>query len=85
MDSYYPGFESVNWFAFFAPAGTPSAIVQKLGAELRKIIRAPDVTEGMARDGIEAIGSTPAELSAHLKREVDRYVKFIKAANRPLN
>lgn len=81
MDSFFPGFETVNWFAFFAPVGTPAAIVDKLSAELRRSLKSPDVADGMARDGIEAIGSTPQELSAHLKREVERYVKFIKVAN----
>lgn len=85
MDSFYPGFASVNWFAFFAPAGTSAAITEKIGVEIRKTLRMPEVAEGMARDGIEAVGSTSAELSVHLTREVERYVKFIKAASAPLN
>ena len=85
MDSFYPGFASENWFAFFAPAGTPAAITEKIGVEIRKTLRMPEVAEGMARDGIEAVGSTSGELNVHLRREVERYVKFIKAANLPLN
>ena len=81
MDSFYPGFECVNWFALFAPAGTPVAITAKLSNEVRKIVRSPEVTESFNRDGIEVSGSTPAELDAHLKREIERYAKFTKMAS----
>ena len=81
MDSFYPGFECVNWFALFAPTGTPAAVIGKLSAEVRKIVRNPDVTDSFNRDGIEVSGSSPAELDAHLKREIERYAKFTKMAS----
>jgi tripartite-type tricarboxylate transporter receptor subunit TctC len=81
MDSFYPGFESVNWFALFAPAGTPGGITAKISAEVRRTLKNPEVADVLAREGVELVGSTPAELDAHFRREVERYAKFIKAAN----
>lgn len=44
MDSVYPGFESANWYAMFAPAGTPEAIVNRLSAEMVKALKTREVT-----------------------------------------
>jgi tripartite-type tricarboxylate transporter receptor subunit TctC len=79
--SLYPGFESTNWYAVFAPAGTPPAIVEKISAEIAKAIQLPDVREFMAREGADAVGSTPREFAAFFKNEVDRYASVIRAAN----
>ena len=81
MESLYPGFESDNWYAMFLPAGTPKDIMAKLNAEIVKALKAPDVQEFMAKEGGEPVGSTPEELAAYFKREVDKYGKVIKAGN----
>lgn len=81
MDSLYPGFESDNWYAMFMPAGTPKDIIAKLNAEVVKALKSPDVQEYMAKEGGEPVGSTPEELSAYFKREVEKYAKVIKAGN----
>ena len=79
--SLYPGFESSNWYAIFAPAGTPAAIVNKISSEIAGAIKFADVREFMAREGAEPVGSTPQEFAAFVKNEVDRYAKVIQAAN----
>jgi len=81
MKSYYPEFESDNWYAFFVPAGTPQDIVTKLNAEILKALKAPDVIDYLSHDGADPVGSTPAELSANYRREIVKYAKLIKAAN----
>jgi len=81
LDSFYPGYESANWFSLFAPAGTPAAVVGKLSAEVRKALKSPDVLEMLSSEGVEPVGSTPAELGDYLKREVERYGKIIRIAN----
>lgn len=81
MASLYPGFESDNWYAMFMPAGTPKDIIAKLNAEVVKALKSPDVQEYMAKEGGEPVGSSPEELSAYFKREVDKYAKVIKAGN----
>ncbi len=81
MDSVYPGFESANWYAMFAPAGTPEAIVNRLSAEASKALKTRELREFIARDGAEPVGSTPQEMAAFSRREVERYAKVIKAGN----
>src|SRR5688572_6737241 len=81
LASIYPGFESTNWYAVFAPAGTPEAIVNKISQEIARAIRLPDVREFMAREGAEPVGSTPQEFTAFFKSEVSRYAQVIRTAN----
>ena len=81
MDSIYPGFESDNWFGLFVPAGTPKDIVEKLHALALEALKAPEMRDIIARDGGDVIGSTPEELGAHLRSEIARYAKVIKAGN----
>jgi tripartite-type tricarboxylate transporter receptor subunit TctC len=81
LASIYPGFESTNWYAVFAPAGTPEAIVSKISQEIARAIRLPDVREFMSREGAEPVGSTPQEFTAFFRSEVSRYAQVIKSAN----
>ena len=81
MSSIYPGFESDNWYAMFFPAGTPKEVVAKMNAEIIKGIRASEVREFIVKEGGDPVGSTPEELAAYFKREVDKYAKIIKAGN----
>ena len=81
MAETLPGFESDNWYAFFAPAGTPKEIIGKLNAEILKALKSPDIIDYMKRDGAEPVGSTPEELGAYLAREVAKYARLVKAAN----
>ena len=81
MKSFYPEFESDNWYAFFVPAGTPQEIVTRLNSEILKALKAPDIIDYMSHDGADPVGSTPAELAAHYRSEVVRYAKLIKTAN----
>ncbi len=81
MGSLYPGFESDNWYAMFFPAGTPKEIVARMNAEIIKGIKAPEVHDFIVKEGGDPVGSTPEELAAYFKREIDRYAKIIKAGN----
>ena len=81
LDSIYPGYESANWYALFAPAGTPAAIINKLHAETISALKAPEIRDFITGEGAELVGSTPAELGAYLRREIERYARVIKAAN----
>ena len=81
LDSVYPGFEIANWFVMFLPAGTPAAIVTRLNAETLKAMQHPDVKKFMAREGADAVGSTPAEATAFFTAEVDKLGKIIRAAD----
>lgn len=81
LDSIYPGFDSANWYAIFVPAGTPAAVITKLHSETVSALRSPEVRDFMTAEGAELVGSTPSELAAYLRREIERYGKVIKSAN----
>ncbi|MET0963286.1 MAG: tripartite tricarboxylate transporter substrate binding protein [Noviherbaspirillum sp.] len=76
-----PGYEIVAWQAVFAPAGMPQPVVQRLAAEIGKIIQDPEVKARLAGLGVEASGAGPAELGALQKSEVAKWGKLIKASN----
>ena len=76
----YPGFETSQWYGLNAPAKTPEAIIQRLYLEAAKAAKSPQVLERFAADDAEAIGSTPAEYGAFIKKEQERWGKVVKAA-----
>lgn len=80
LDSFYPGFESANWYAMFAPAGTPAAVINRVHSETIAAVKSPDIREFMASEGADLVGSTPAELATYVRRELERYAKVIKNA-----
>jgi tripartite-type tricarboxylate transporter receptor subunit TctC len=59
----YPNFEVNSWFALFAPAGTPAAIVDKIAADVTNVVRSPDLAARFAEDGWEPGGGTPQEFT----------------------
>jgi len=79
-ESGLPGYEVLAWYGVFAPAGTPKPIVDKLSAELAKILRIPEVRETLKANGNDPIGSTPQEAAAFFRKEVDKWSKVIKAS-----
>jgi tripartite-type tricarboxylate transporter receptor subunit TctC len=74
------GFDMVVWFAAFVPAKTPRDIVDKLNAEMGKIIRSADYKQRMAEAGAEAVASTPDELGQLQRREIEKYRKIAAVA-----
>ncbi len=85
MNTFYPGFESDNWYAMFYPKGTPKAIVDKLNAEIRKALETPEIKAFYPKEALDPVASSPEELSALLKREIPKYAKVIEFAHIRLN
>jgi len=75
-----PGYDVSSWFALFVSAKTPPDLVARLNADAVAALRTPAVTERYAQLGARVVASTPAELAAHLKAEMDRWGPVIKAA-----
>jgi len=73
-----PGFEAVSWFALFAPAATPRPVVDRLQAEVKKILFAPDIAKRLAELGLDPVGSTPDELAAWQRSEIAKWAKVVK-------
>ena len=80
IEAGVPGYELGVWFGIAAPGGTPRPIVDKLNAEIVKILRMPDVKEKFAAQGVEAIGSTVEQFQAHLQAQRTMWAKVVKDA-----
>jgi tripartite-type tricarboxylate transporter receptor subunit TctC len=77
-----PGYAVNVWLGVMAPAGTPRAIVDRLNAEVNKVVRDPQVVkERMNTVGLEAVGSTPEQLLEVMKSELAKYTKLARDAN----
>jgi tripartite-type tricarboxylate transporter receptor subunit TctC len=76
-----PEVDTTNWTALFAPKATPQPIVDRLNAEVVKILNQPDVKERFAAGGVDTIPSTAAELDARIKREGASFKTIVEKAN----
>lgn len=76
----YP-MEAYSWWGVLAPAGTPPAIVERLNKEIRKTLQVAEIRDRLNDQGIETVGSTPAEFSAHIRAETDKWMRVVKTAN----
>ena len=76
----YPGFYADAWSGLFAPKGTPQPVVDKLSAEVERILKLPEVREKLTALGAEPVGSTQAEFTAHVKREIEKWAKVVKTS-----
>jgi len=75
-----PGYHSNSWSGLIAPRGTPQTIVARLNAEIVTIIQQGDARPRLAAQGFDLESSTPKEFAAHIKSELGRYGKLIRAA-----
>lgn len=82
-ESGYPGFESVAWVAFFAPAATPKEIVAKLHTEISRALQTPEVKDRLAQSGLEVATGSPEQLGELVKAEIAKWTKVFKEANLP--
>ncbi len=76
----FPGFEVTAWNALYAPKGTPKAIVDRLNAEVAKILAQPETRQRLLQIGFEPAGGSPEQLAAFEKREREKWGPVIKSA-----
>jgi tripartite-type tricarboxylate transporter receptor subunit TctC len=81
MNTFYPEFESDNWYAMWFPAGTPRDIVTKMNALILKAMQNGKVRQFMVNEGLDPVGSTPEELAAQIRREIAKYAEVIRKGN----
>ena len=74
----FTGFDDLTWTAFFAPAGVPTELVNRLNAEINRALASPEVRERLAQLGLEWTSNTPAEFSAFLRAEVEKWAQAVK-------
>ena len=73
-----PGFEATTWFALFAPANTPRPVIDRLNAEVQRVYRLPEVQERLKTLGLEAVLSSPEELTRYQATEIAKWAKVVK-------
>jgi len=72
------GYEFSSWYGALLPAGTPAPILNKLNAEAKRAIKHAEFTSRLAKDGADAIGSTPQEFATYLAAETARWSKVVQ-------
>jgi tripartite-type tricarboxylate transporter receptor subunit TctC len=77
-ESGYAGFEATDWKGLVAPAGTPSAVVNRLNAEVGKILQNRDALDRLATEGSEPIGGSPEYFAGFLKAQSMKWGKVVK-------
>ena len=80
IESGLPGFEVTQWYALFAPAKTPRAIIDKLNAEVLALMQDPDTVKRFAEQGADPETSTPEALGRYVEAEIIKWKKVIQTA-----
>jgi tripartite-type tricarboxylate transporter receptor subunit TctC len=80
-----PGYEATIWLGVMAPAGTPKGIVDKLNAEINKVIARPDVKEAWAKQGAVPMPMTPAEFDKYLRADIEKWANVVKISGAKVN
>jgi tripartite-type tricarboxylate transporter receptor subunit TctC len=75
-----PGYEGILWIGIMAPAGTPQPIIDKLAAAAAKAVKVPDLAERFKKEGVDAVGGTPAEFAKQIAREIPEWRDVIQSA-----
>lgn len=79
-ESGYPGFEASTWFAVFAPAATPQAVLQRLNEDFNRALQTPDITEKFAKQSLTIQPLDRAALKAYIGSEVAKWGKVVRDA-----
>ena len=79
-ESGLPGYEVGNWYAILGPAGLPREIVSRVNAEIVKALKSPETHKRVLELGADPVGSSPEQLASHMKAEIAKWAKVIKAA-----
>lgn len=77
-ESGVPGYEAVIWLGLMAPTGTPRPVVERLNAEIVKILKRPDVKRAWNEQGAEPIVMSPAEFEKYLHQDIAKWAKIVK-------
>jgi tripartite-type tricarboxylate transporter receptor subunit TctC len=80
VESGVPGFDVIVWNAIFAPGGTPRAIVERVNADINRVLKQPEVRERFAGLGLLPVGGTAAAFNDYFRSEIGRWAKVSKEA-----
>jgi tripartite-type tricarboxylate transporter receptor subunit TctC len=80
-ESGMPGYQVYEWNAIFAPVGTPPAVINRLQAEIAKVVKVPEVRDRMLALGGEIVASSPQDLAAWVREQTASWATVVRAAN----
>jgi len=80
-ESGLPGFEAINWYGLFAPAGTPKDVIARINADVDRALKTPDLREKIITTGGEPQGGSVEDFAAYTRSEITKWGKAIKDAN----
>jgi tripartite-type tricarboxylate transporter receptor subunit TctC len=75
-----PGYEASAWYPLLAPAGTPRAIVDRVQSQVAAVLHTPEMNKVLVNEGVEPAGTTPEQLAAHMRSELGKWARVVKAA-----
>jgi tripartite-type tricarboxylate transporter receptor subunit TctC len=75
-----PGYEATIWLGLMAPTGTPQPVVDKLNAEVNKVLARSDTKEAWAKQGAVPLVMSPAEFDTYLRADIDKWADVIQKA-----
>jgi tripartite-type tricarboxylate transporter receptor subunit TctC len=78
-ESGLPGYETGSWYGVVVPAGTPKTVIDRLSKEIQTIVRSPEFTARLNEEAVIPVGSTPDAFDRHIRAELARWAKVIKA------
>ena len=73
-----PGYEATIWLGLMAPKGTPQPIVDRLNAEIVRIVNRAEIKAAWAKQGAEPLVMTPSEFTAYLEADIEKWAKIVK-------
>ena len=76
----FPGFEAGSWFGFFAPKGTPEAVIGALNKAVNDVIAMPAIEQQMIREGADPVGGSPAQFAQFVQREHEKWKVIVMAS-----
>ena len=80
QESGVPDFDVVSWYGLMAPAGTPTAVLERVHQAMGKALRIDDVRNRLAELGAETVGNSPAEFAQELRAEFLKWAEVIRTA-----
>jgi tripartite-type tricarboxylate transporter receptor subunit TctC len=84
-DAGVPGYEATIWLGIMAPAGTPKPIVDKLNAEINKVIARPDVKDAWSKQGAVPMVMSPADFDKFLRADIEKWANVVKVSGAKLH
>jgi tripartite-type tricarboxylate transporter receptor subunit TctC len=73
-----PGYEATIWLGIMAPAATPRPIVERLNAEIRKVVNNPEVRDAWAKQGAAPMSMSTDEFAAFMREDIAKWANIVK-------